>query len=715
MADGGGAPSGRPQAQDSTFGQRITFWLILLVCGASMVASGALIRQQLGTSERVLDEKRAELRAVTSSSVLEIDALLREAMDAADRLALEMSHIELEEELLLAHLTDTLADLRFYGGTITFAPFAFDPDRRLYSLYYSRSAPGAPLEFLQIDGEYDYTTDEYDWFVAPMREGNRWNEPYFDGAGETFMTTYSSVFTRTDPATGESRKAGVITIDLSMNEIRRLIEGLDLGASGFGALTTREGTYLHHPTGEWVTDHKTLLEVAAERNDPDRVLMAEAARKGEAGILDHISTTTGQESWLIFESVPTSGWSLQNTFLQGDLVEIQGSRQQLILILSTLIVFATTLLSLVLGVQRGQARALWTMSIVTTLMFVVAIGYVWSLAITHSAAEVLPGTQLSDRATLRRVVAAHESARLSQDRPLPSYIPTGIHIETLELNAANDLVLTGSVWQRFGRDVPEDVPLAFRFANASEVAMTNVTRYERENETVVLSTFEAAIRQNLDYTSYPLDMALLSLRLLPAEIDERVALVADLEGYRLLSPSTLPGLEPGASLAGWRVLQSYFGLRELQTFSTLGLERSLDAVEFPALNFNMVIRRNFLHSFVANLTPLILVAVMLFAILLLAGKVDYGRALSMCVAMLFVIVFSHIGIRNDIQAESVFYLEYFYFVIYAGVLWVSLSAIREPLGLDVWLFRYANGLLPRVLFWPFIAGSLLMVTIGTFY
>ena len=95
MADGGGAPSGRPQAQDSTFGQRITFWLILLVCGASMVASGALIRQQLGTSERVLDEKRAELRAVTSSSVLEIDALLREAMDAADRLALEMSHIEL--------------------------------------------------------------------------------------------------------------------------------------------------------------------------------------------------------------------------------------------------------------------------------------------------------------------------------------------------------------------------------------------------------------------------------------------------------------------------------------------------------------------------------------------------------------------------------------------------------------------------------------------
>jgi hypothetical protein len=702
----------------SVLGQRIIFWTLLVVCAVSMVTFGDLLWQFIGTSQRALEDKRAELRTVTSDSVREIDTLLLEAMTVADRLAMDISNLpdaEVATGPLLTRLRETLSDRRFYGSAITFAPYAYDPERRLYSVYYSRETPGAALEFSQVDEAYDYTTDDYDWYVVPMAEGNRWNEPYFDEGSETSMTTYSSVFTRPDPETGEPRRAGVVTVDLSMNEIRRLIEGLDLGPSGFGALTTREGTYLHHPREDYVVERRTLLQVAEEQNDPDRVLMAAAALRGEAGVLNHVSTTTGQESWLIFETVPTSGWSLQNTFIQLDVVELQNPRQQIILILTALLVFSMTLLSLGLRVQRGRPTALWTMSIVSTVLFVGAIGFIWSLALSYGTADVLPGTQVPDRATLGRVIASHESTRLQQRRLLPIYIPTGIHIETLTLDAANDLMLTGAIWQKFGEDVPGDVPKTFRFANASRVSVTNVTQYSQGSETVVLSSFEAAVRQNLDFTSYPLDQALLTLRVLPAEIDERVALVPDMDGYRLLAPSALPGLDPGVSLAGWRVLQSFFGLRDQRSYSSLGLEQSLDAIQSPDLHFNMVIRRNFLNSFLANLTPLILVGVMLFAILLLAGKVDYGRALSICVAMLFVVVFSHIGIRNDIRAENVFYLEYFYFVIYAGVLWVSLSSIREPIGLNLWFFRYADGQLPLLFYWPAMTGALLLITIITFY
>lgn len=81
--------------------------------------------------------------------------------------------------------------------------------------------------------------------------------------------------------------------------------------------------------------------------------------------------------------------------------------------------------------------------------------------------------------------------------------------------------------------------------------------------------------------------------------------------------------------------------------------QSVDAIPFPAPHFNTATRSNFLHAFVPNVTPPILVAVVLFAIRLLAGKIDDGRALP--------------------------------------------------------------GLRPRVLYWPFMAGSLLVITTFTLY
>ena len=52
---------------------------------------------------------------------------------------------------------------------------------------------------------------------------------------------------------------------------------------------------------------------------------------------------------------------------------------------------------------------------------------------------------------------------------------------------------------------------------------------------------------------------------------------------------------------------------------------------------------------------------------MVSGTLEYGRALSICVGMFFVIVFSHIDLRQRLAAQEIFYPEYFYFTIYAAI------------------------------------------------
>lgn len=130
--------------------------------------------------------------------------------------------------------------------------------------------------------------------------------------------------------------------------------------------------------------------------------------------------------------------------------------------------------------------------------------------------------------------------------------------------------------------------------------------------------------------------------------------------------------------------------------------------------FHIGLRRNFLDAFISTLTPTIVVAIILFALLLLSGQIDYGRARSILVGMFLVIVFAHIDARRRLVTEQIFYLEYFYILTCVGILWVAFQCIRKPQGMDWSVFRFRDNLAVHVLYWPVIAGVLFAVTIRTF-
>jgi hypothetical protein len=100
--------------------------------------------------------------------------------------------------------------------------------------------------------------------------------------------------------------------------------------------------------------------------------------------------------------------------------------------------------------------------------------------------------------------------------------------------------------------------------------------------------------------------------------------------------------------------------------------------------------------------------------LFLMDKIDTAKVFNICIAMFFVIVFSHIDIRGKISAQEIFYLEYFFFITYGLILYVALNAIAWILQTDAWYYRYQSSIY-SLLYWPVLLGLTFAVTVITFY
>ena len=335
--------------------------VLVLMCLISLVIGAFKIYKHVIYKNDVYEISQQELQRLTLSAAAEINKVLAQVISSAEGLAERITVADVRAKDISSELKKILEiNGNYHGGTVTFKPYGYASDTKLYSVYYSKSGVNGELTYSRLDKIYDYTSPDYDWYVRPMQDGNGWSEPYWDEAGKTYMITYSALFYKVDPTNGERYKNGVVTIDISMKQIKNIIESLNIGPSGFGALTTRDGNYLYHPNSNYVLSHKSIRDIADEKGDPDRLELAMRVERGESGVIDHVSTTTGQASWLIFAPIPISGWSLQNTFIKDDLqVDVDALRQQIIFITIIVILFLASLSMLLLRVHKGQPVSIW--------------------------------------------------------------------------------------------------------------------------------------------------------------------------------------------------------------------------------------------------------------------------------------------------------------------------------------------------------------------
>jgi hypothetical protein len=395
----------------------------------------------------------------------------------------------------------------------------------------------------------------------------------------------------------------------------------------------------------------------------------------------------------------------------------------LIFIVIVFALLVALLLWLTLTRNRKRSRLdphnLWTLSIVFSILCALAVLAIW-IVITFAPFPQGSGTPLLGQGDVDRYLAAQPAQPSGQPRIL---IPTGVFIESIEFTSAFDPVVSGLIWQRYGSAVPADVARGFTLPDGSDIQSAEAYHLTEGDTQVIGWTFRATLRQQFIYNQYPFDRHYIWVRINPADLTHNVALTPDFASYTTIRPEALPGVQPTLILENWDLQQTFFSYYTHDYNTDLGIADSSRQTGYPELYFNIGMSRQILSAFIAYIVPPVVALVMLFGVLLLTTRRSERRepagwsstnVLAYTAALFFVVIVSHVNLRQQVSANGILYLGWFYFVTYLAILLVSINAVVFILASEQRLIQLEDNIISKLLYWPVLTFALLVITVIVF-
>lgn len=143
-----------------------------------------------------------------------------------------------------------------------------------------------------------------DWYAMPKASTMpAWTEPYCDPLdGKTMLCTYSV------PLFRDGKFRGVVAVDLLLDDFgRKLIKSPDAAVQLFALSHT--GRFISHSESSRFVN-RTIFSYAEERHWPEFVELGRKMIAGEQGMIDAIAPDTGEQVWVFYAPLESTGWSL---------------------------------------------------------------------------------------------------------------------------------------------------------------------------------------------------------------------------------------------------------------------------------------------------------------------------------------------------------------------------------------------------------------------
>ena len=367
----------------------------------------------------------------------------------------------------------------------------------------------------------------------------------------------------------------------------------------------------------------------------------------------------------------------------------------------------------------------WLISFAVSAVFACLIGFQWYFE--HISYQPNRCQLADDDSAQEDLLKKFEQAGYQNEADL-TLIPTGVFIQSLEFRDANDVNLTGYVWQRY--DINEIMePMGIVFPEVVNSASNLIPRSQTEeyrkcigDKKVVGWYFEVTLRQSFNYKKYPLDHKTVWIRMRPRNFLKRALLYPDFRAYPAYQSTGLEdtfGIERDIVLGNWEIEKTFFDYHLPYYDTNFGIIGSAKPKLFPELYFNIVLKRKFINEFIINLVPLLTVAALLFLILLSttsekekAQRFDFSilGVIGVNSALFFVVIIAHVQLRREFLGSGLVYLEYFYLLMYFMILVITVDTYIVSAGLRVRLLYYKDHLIPKLLYWPVFFGAGTIIT-----
>jgi hypothetical protein len=362
-------------------------------------------------------------------------------------------------------------------------------------------------------------------------------------------------------------------------------------------------------------------------------------------------------------------------------------------------------------------------SVIWTVALVAALLFSWRVIERSHRWEGHIGTMVTSPQELDAFVNAHADAFAAYDYR----VPTGIFLQSFEFLNANNVVLSGFVWQTYGPEIPDHIMRGIVLPEAVKEAYEakEVWRVEQDDGSEEIGWyFSGTFRQNFKYGLYPFDRQDIWLRIWSPEPVEGVIPVPDFGAYRDLTPSTLPGIDTQFVYGGWDPLSSEFSYDLIDYNVDFGLGYGYTGGPDPEFYYNLSVERDFLGPMLEHLVLEAAIAILLFFLLvLLVHDTDVERHVGLSIfelvvaagGLLFAVILDHNAIRATVESQDLTYLGWFPLILAVFIVLVVLTAVLRAKRWRIPVIGYSGDLMPVVAYWPALIGSMLVVTLLVFF
>ena len=691
---------------------------VLSVIGFLLAA--VMLLQYRADNRTLLDDALASARQASEQARDHIGGTLvriaREVDETAGNILREGTPSEAK---ILATTRDLIySDAGFREAGVAFAPFTYHPRIRLYGPAYVIENDG--VRFKDLDARQDYTKPGADWYHRPMEGSAVWLAPRFDKRRGQAEVTYGAPLR--EPGSS-SEPVGVMFATYALSVFQRVLDALDLGQNGYSFVLSSEHRFILHPNRDF-SEHQMSFDSFLERVASSREASSiETAFRDPTSTAAFVDPDTGLPSRLFFRGIPATNWTLGVVLADRDVLMPARRAHRKLINIALVLAIATVLLAIALvGIDRDFTRGLWIVSSVLAGGCILVGVFVIALAMRQQLPEGDNITRVTNWNTLNRFTSKQRRRTLIQREEVPLFIPTGIYIQSAFLESASTVGISGYVWQRYTKSIHDGIQRGFIMPGAKASTITKAYTVEDGDSELVRWNFNATIHQNFDYSRYPFNSERVIIDLWHKEFTKNVILIPDLASYKLMSPAAKPGLFEGIRLSGWDIGDSSFNYLYESYETSFGLRDFAGLTNYPNLYFGFDIRKEITGPFVSNMLPLLVVTILLFAILFLGTRDERQRGrlgfaldvIAACAGFFLVAILLHIALRRDLAARDIFYLEYFYFVTYAMILFVTVNYVLFT-KTSVRLIHYRDDFIAKVVFWPVSQLALLLFTLMAFY
>ena len=269
---------------------------------------------------RLFLEKELEnnARNLTMSLVNRVESELMSVSKVTEGVALSLETGSYSESQIHTLLWKTVAsNPRIYGSGISYEPYSFSSNTRLYAPYYFRE--NGKINHIHLETAYQYVPYiHWDWYQISRELGKpEWSEPYFDeGGGNIPMSTISIPFYGTQEGVRTIR--GIVASDITLDSLTELVSSVKILKTGYAALLSRNGMILAHPLKSAIMN-ETFFSIAESRQDASLRGLGKKMIQGESGFILY-NSLVGVRSWMYYAPIRSTGWTLAVVFPEAELL-----------------------------------------------------------------------------------------------------------------------------------------------------------------------------------------------------------------------------------------------------------------------------------------------------------------------------------------------------------------------------------------------------------